>query len=160
MFHIECTCPTIATGPTTNKLDRCHRCHGYEIQGTIPDMATCRQCRKPASTACAVCLICIHRLGGCMVGYGANRAYDQLPDEQVSVRPDCPWKCVEFISKDPCKDYTEQEAEANNIIDRNVVSTCPRRREALNTIKIYTAKKTNIKYEIPITKTTSKSSMK
>ena len=78
MFYIECACPTLATGPTTNKLDRCHRCRGYKIKGTIPDVATCRQCRKPASTVCAVCLAGVHRFGGYMIGHCANRAYDQL----------------------------------------------------------------------------------
>ena len=82
-----------------------------------------------------------------MIGRGANRAYDQLHDEKVSVRPDCAWKCIEFISKNQCKEYTEQEAEANAIMDRHAVTTCPRIKEALNPIRTCTAKRTDMKYE-------------
>ena len=136
-----------------NKLERCHRCHGYKIQGTIPESVICRQCRKPASIVCVVCLKGIHRLGECILGHGANRAYNQLPDEKVPACPHCAWEWCEFISKDPCNNFMQQEAGANVIMNRDAIITCPGRKEALKSIKNYTIETNNVKMEKLVDKT-------
>ena len=135
MFHLKCSCPTITRESISNRLVRCHRCHGCKIQWTIPELSICRLCRKPATIACAVCFNGMHQQGGCSLGPGANQTYIWLPNEQVSVCPDCAWNWVEFISKDPCKKYRKEEAEAITIVKKDNITTCPRKRKGLKVKK-------------------------
>ena len=128
MFHVECTCLTVTGGSTTNGLHRCNRCHGYQIQGIIPESAVCRQCRKLSLNVCAVCFKGVHRIGECTLGHGANSAYSRLPNEKISVCPDCAWQWVTGIFEEPCKDVAEQEAEAKAIMNGHAIETCPRKK--------------------------------
>ena len=79
--------------------------------------------------------------------------HNRLPDEKVSACPDCAWNCVEFISNDPCNNFTEQEAEVIAIIDKDAITMCPRTREALKAIKTYTMNIINIKLDKFVDKT-------
>ena len=124
MFHVKCTCTKATNDPTTIGLIRCHRCHGYKIQRTIPESATCKRCRTPATSACAVCFTGIDRLGGC---------------------PDCAWNWISFLGKDPCREYIEHGAEVVTIINKEALITCPRRNNAIEGIRKFMMIRTSSK---------------
>ena len=69
------------------------------------------------------------------MGHGANRVYLPLPKDKVCVCPVYAWEWIEFFGIDPCKEFTEHEAEAITIMDREALMTCPRRREAMEGIR-------------------------
>ena len=59
--------------------------------------------------------------------------------------PDCAWQWVTYICKDPCKDFTKQEAEAKAIMNGHVIEACLRTRKAIKAIKKYVVNEKTMK---------------